>query len=68
MPAKLAQDLVPAVKVNWAIWVPLQFLNFRYVPQNLQARRAAPRRGGGRGRGFPAAAGAAMVVAPARRA
>ncbi len=34
--AKLEQDLVPAVKVNWLIWVPAQFINFKFVPPNLR--------------------------------
>ena len=37
---KLKQDLVPAVKTNWIIWVPFQFFNFRYVPQNFQVLAA----------------------------
>jgi hypothetical protein len=34
--AKLQQDLVPTVKANWILWVPAQFVNFRYVPLHLQ--------------------------------
>eukprot|EP00884_Botryococcus_braunii_P004181 jgi/Botrbrau1/13764/Bobra.0056s0020.1 len=34
--AKLKQDLKPTVIKNWQIWVPFQFLNFRFVPQTLQ--------------------------------
>jgi Mpv17 / PMP22 family len=34
--AKLKQDLKPTVIRNWQIWVPFQFLNFRFVPQTLQ--------------------------------
>lgn len=33
---KLQQDLIPTVQANWLLWVPAQFVNFRYVPQNLQ--------------------------------
>lgn len=33
---KLEQDLKPAVLMNWKIWVPFQFLNFRFIPLNLQ--------------------------------
>ncbi|KAG2492314.1 hypothetical protein HYH03_009266 [Edaphochlamys debaryana] len=33
---KLKQDLVETVKVNWILWIPAQYLNFRYVPPNLQ--------------------------------
>ena len=25
---------------NWKVWVPFQFLNFRFVPVNLQVRAA----------------------------
>jgi hypothetical protein len=32
----VAQGLPSAVKANWALWVPAQFVNFRYVPPNLQ--------------------------------
>lgn len=34
--AKLRQDWWEAVRVNWLIWVPAQYINFRYVPQSLQ--------------------------------
>ncbi|KAK9818021.1 hypothetical protein WJX72_005807 [[Myrmecia] bisecta] len=40
IPAKLRQDLKDAVITNWKIWVPFQFLNFRFVPQNLQVLMA----------------------------
>jgi hypothetical protein len=36
--AKLKQDLKPTIVKNWQIWVPFQFLNFRFVPQTLQVR------------------------------
>jgi hypothetical protein len=34
--SKLKADLLTTVKVNWTLWVPAQYLNFRYVPVNLQ--------------------------------
>jgi len=33
---KLEQDLVPAIKVNWMLWVPAQYINFKFVPPNLR--------------------------------
>ena len=33
---KLRTDLKDAVLVNWKIWIPAQFINFRYTPPNLQ--------------------------------
>lgn len=33
---KLKQDLVDAVKVNWMLWVPAQYVNFQFVPPNLR--------------------------------
>lgn len=30
------EGLPGAVKANWSLWVPAQFVNFRYVPPNLQ--------------------------------
>jgi hypothetical protein len=36
VPSKLKSDLFTIVKSNWALWVPFNFLNFRYVPQSLQ--------------------------------
>jgi len=35
---KLRQDLKPTLIANWKVWVPFQFINFRFVPQSLQAR------------------------------
>ena len=32
----VADGLPGAVKANWALWVPAQFVNFRYVPASLQ--------------------------------
>ena len=40
LPNKLKQDLFPTVVANWKIWVPFQFLNFRFVPANLQVGAA----------------------------
>ena len=40
LPEKLRQDLFPTVVANWKIWVPFQFLNFRFVPMNLQVGAA----------------------------
>jgi hypothetical protein len=34
--AKLKSDLFTIVKSNWVLWVPFQFINFRFVPQHLQ--------------------------------
>ena len=33
---KLKTDLLTIIKSNWAVWVPFQFLNFRFVPVHLQ--------------------------------
>ncbi|KXZ44840.1 hypothetical protein GPECTOR_61g793 [Gonium pectorale] len=38
--AKLEQDLWETVKVNWVLWIPAQFFNFRFVPPNLQVLTA----------------------------
>ena len=35
---KLKQDWQGAVMTNWKLWVPFQFLNFRFVPQSMQVR------------------------------
>lgn len=32
---KLKTDLPSAIVVNWGIWVPAQFINFRFVPPSL---------------------------------
>ena len=40
VPAKLRQDWASTVVTNWKIWVPFQFLNFRFVPVNLQVLAA----------------------------
>ena len=34
--AKLQQDWFPAIKVNWGLWVPAQYINFKFVPPNLR--------------------------------
>jgi len=33
---KLKQDWPEAVKVNWMLWVPAQYINFQFVPPNLR--------------------------------
>lgn len=37
---KLKQDFASTVTMNWKIWIPFQFLNFRFVPLNLQVAAA----------------------------
>lgn len=32
----LKADLPSAICANWALWVPAQFLNFRFVPAQYQ--------------------------------
>jgi hypothetical protein len=34
--SKLQKDWPPAVQVNWLLWVPAQFINFKFVPPNLR--------------------------------
>ena len=34
--AKIKADLPSALKANWALWVPANFVNFRFVPPHLQ--------------------------------
>lgn len=34
--AKVKADLPSAIKANWALWVPANFVNFRFVPPHLQ--------------------------------
>ena len=34
--AKLRADLPEMLRSNWALWVPFQFINFRFVPVKLQ--------------------------------
>lgn len=36
VPGKLRDDLFAIVRSNWVLWVPFQFINFRFVPQHLQ--------------------------------
>ena len=33
---KLQQDWKATVLANWKLWVPAQFINFRFVPLQLQ--------------------------------
>ncbi|MCL7049702.1 hypothetical protein MKW94_001275 [Papaver nudicaule] len=37
---KLRQEWFSAVIANWQLWIPFQFLNFRFVPQNFQVLAA----------------------------
>ncbi|GAV82175.1 Mpv17_PMP22 domain-containing protein [Cephalotus follicularis] len=37
---KLQQEWFSAVLANWQLWIPFQFLNFRFVPQQLQVLAA----------------------------
>ncbi|PSS15753.1 Protein sym-1 like [Actinidia chinensis var. chinensis] len=37
---KLQQEWFSAVLVNWQLWIPFQFLNFRFVPQQFQVLAA----------------------------
>ena len=32
----MKRDWKDAVIANWKLWIPFQFLNFRFIPQNLQ--------------------------------
>lgn len=34
--AKIKADLPSALKANWSLWVPANFVNFRFVPPVLQ--------------------------------
>lgn len=36
VPEKLKNDLFTIVRSNWVLWVPFQFINFRFVPVQLQ--------------------------------
>ena len=38
--SKLRRDLKPTVITNWQIWVPFQFVNFRFIPLHLQVCRS----------------------------
>eukprot|EP00241_Pyramimonas_parkeae_P010196 CAMPEP_0114234564 /NCGR_PEP_ID=MMETSP0058-20121206/5775_1 /TAXON_ID=36894 /ORGANISM="Pyramimonas parkeae, CCMP726" /LENGTH=259 /DNA_ID=CAMNT_0001346249 /DNA_START=29 /DNA_END=808 /DNA_ORIENTATION=- len=40
VPKKLKQDWWEATQTNWKIWIPFQFINFRFVPPNLQVMGA----------------------------
>ncbi|KAK2968522.1 hypothetical protein RJ640_022767 [Escallonia rubra] len=35
----LDQEWFPSVLANWQLWIPFQFLNFRFVPQQFQNDR-----------------------------
>ncbi|XP_054800192.1 protein sym-1 [Prosopis cineraria] len=37
---KLEQEWFSAVLANWQLWIPFQFLNFRFVPQQFQVLAA----------------------------
>ncbi|XP_027107038.1 protein SYM1 isoform X1 [Coffea arabica] len=37
---KLEQEWFSAVVANWQLWIPFQFLNFRFVPQQFQVLAA----------------------------
>ncbi|TKY62762.1 Mpv17 protein [Spatholobus suberectus] len=37
---KLKQEWFSAVLANWQLWIPFQFLNFRFVPQQFQVLAA----------------------------
>ncbi|KAK9017652.1 hypothetical protein V6N11_000660 [Hibiscus sabdariffa] len=37
---KLQQEWFSAVVANWQLWIPFQFLNFRFVPQQFQVLAA----------------------------
>ncbi|XP_010520630.1 PREDICTED: protein sym-1, partial [Tarenaya hassleriana] len=37
---KLQQEWTGAVLANWQLWIPFQFLNFRFVPQSFQVLAA----------------------------
>eukprot|EP00271_Cylindrocystis_brebissonii_P004187 TRINITY_DN15757_c0_g1_i1.p1 TRINITY_DN15757_c0_g1~~TRINITY_DN15757_c0_g1_i1.p1 ORF type:complete len:410 (-),score=23.71 TRINITY_DN15757_c0_g1_i1:1055-2284(-) len=34
---KLEQVLLPTIFAQWKLWIPVQFVNFRFVPPHLQA-------------------------------
>ncbi|XP_051116868.1 protein sym-1 isoform X2 [Andrographis paniculata] len=37
---KLKQEWLSSVVANWQLWIPFQFLNFRFVPQQFQVLAA----------------------------
>ncbi|KAK4757354.1 hypothetical protein SAY87_018655 [Trapa incisa] len=37
---KLQQELFSTLVANWQLWIPFQFLNFRFVPQQFQVLAA----------------------------
>jgi hypothetical protein len=34
----ISQEWFSAVLANWQLWIPFQFINFRFVPQHFQVR------------------------------
>ena len=40
IPSKLRSDLPTILKSNWIVWIPFQFINFRFVPVRLQVLAA----------------------------
>ncbi|KAL4855073.1 PXMP2/4 family protein 2 [Chlorella vulgaris] len=40
VPGRLRRDLLDIMKSNWLLWVPFQFVNFRFVPPQLQVLMA----------------------------
>ena len=49
---RVRRDWPDMIKSNWLLWVPFQFVNFRFVPPQLQASGATRIGGGGGGGGF----------------
>ncbi|CAI5477791.1 unnamed protein product, partial [Closterium sp. Yama58-4] len=41
IPDVLKQEWAKAVVANWKVWIPFQFLNFRFVPLHLQPNATA---------------------------
>ena len=39
----MKRDWKEAVIANWKLWIPFQFLNFRFIPQSLQVRTTSQR-------------------------
>lgn len=39
--AKLKKDLAPTVLAQWKLWIPFQFVNFKFVPPSLQVATAS---------------------------
>lgn len=36
IPDKIKNDLLQTVAMNYAVWIPSQFLNFKYIPPHYQ--------------------------------